>query len=398
MVMNNYIPKVLFIMHMPPPVHGASMVGKYIHDSELVNSKFECYYLNPTTARNLEDVNKFRFGKVFDVFGLIKRIKVKVHEVQPDMVYFTANAAGFPFYKDWLIVKTLQTSLKEEASKRPDHKIGKIVVHYHNKGVATRQDRLLDNWLYKRFFKGIKVMQLSEYLYPDIEKYVRKEDVCFCPNGIPVTCGIKNKNVENLSEDLTPLNILYLSNMMKEKGVMDLLEACFLLKKRGVDFQCDFVGGWKDVSEDSFKIKVSGFKLEDYVTAHGPKYGDEKEEYWQKADVLVFPTYYHNECFPLVLLEAMEHGVACVSTKEAAIPSIIKDPSQPSLIGQEFKDTGLLVSRKNPQALADALEKLANNRKLCHDMGIAGREKFVKEYTLEVFEKKFVECIKWAMK
>lgn len=29
--------KVLFIMHMPPPVHGAAMVGKYIHDSRLIN-------------------------------------------------------------------------------------------------------------------------------------------------------------------------------------------------------------------------------------------------------------------------------------------------------------------------------------------------------------------------
>ena len=31
--------KVLFILHMPPPVHGASMVGKYIHDSKIINEK-----------------------------------------------------------------------------------------------------------------------------------------------------------------------------------------------------------------------------------------------------------------------------------------------------------------------------------------------------------------------
>ena len=28
-------PKILFIMHMPPPVHGAAMMGKYIHDSKV---------------------------------------------------------------------------------------------------------------------------------------------------------------------------------------------------------------------------------------------------------------------------------------------------------------------------------------------------------------------------
>lgn len=192
--MNNK-PKVLFIMHMPPPVHGASMVGKYIHDSEVVNSEFECHYLNPTTAKNLEDVNKFRFGKVFDVFGLIRRIMAKVREMQPDVVYFTANAAGMPFYKDYLIVKTLQTSLRREASRRADGKVGEIVVHYHNKGVATRQNRFFDNLLYRSFFKDLKIILLAENLYSDIKKYVKREDVQICGNGIP-----------DLSPSISPLD------------------------------------------------------------------------------------------------------------------------------------------------------------------------------------------------
>ena len=43
-------PKILFIMHMPPPVHGAAMVGQYIHDSKLINREFDCHYFNLTTA------------------------------------------------------------------------------------------------------------------------------------------------------------------------------------------------------------------------------------------------------------------------------------------------------------------------------------------------------------
>ena len=41
-------PKILFIMHMPPPVHGAAMVGQWIHDSKLINKTFECHYINPS--------------------------------------------------------------------------------------------------------------------------------------------------------------------------------------------------------------------------------------------------------------------------------------------------------------------------------------------------------------
>ena len=29
-------PSILFILHMPPPVHGAAMMGKYIHDSKVI--------------------------------------------------------------------------------------------------------------------------------------------------------------------------------------------------------------------------------------------------------------------------------------------------------------------------------------------------------------------------
>lgn len=93
--------------------------------------------------------------------------------VKPQLVYVTPNACGGAFYKDFVVVQMLK-------------RLGcQVVVHYHNKGVATRQNRFLDNFLYQRFFKGIKVILLSECLYDDVKKYVKREDVFVCPNGIP---------------------------------------------------------------------------------------------------------------------------------------------------------------------------------------------------------------------
>lgn len=360
--------RILFIMHMPPPVHGASMVGKYIHDSELINSEFECYFLNPTTAKNIEDVNKFRLGKAIDIYKLIQRIKAKVREIQPDLVYFTANSAGFAFYKDYLIIRTLKS-------------LGcKIIVHYHNKGVASKQNRFIDNRLYKSFFKDIKVMLLSESLYTDVKKYVCKEDVVFCGNGIPDNTGAINIHNEISSNNHLPLKMLFLSNMMTAKGVMTLLEACRELKKRGVSFHCDFVGAWKDISQESFEKCINGYNLTNNVKAHGPKYGNEKNPYYREADVMVFPT--HNDCFPLVLLEGEMHGLACISTNEGGIPGIIDD-----------NRTGIIVPKKNITALADAIERLANDRALCKTMGMNGRKKYEEQFTLSAFENRFVNCL-----
>ena len=110
---------------------------------------------------------------------------------------------------------------------------------------------------------------------------------------------------------------------------------------------------------------------------HGRKYGKDKEAFMNGADIFVFPTFYHNECFPLGLLEAMEHGVACISTTEGGIPGIIDDGK-----------TGFLVPKHDVAVLADKIQLLLNDPVLRSNMGNAGREKFEKEFMLEVFEKR----------
>lgn len=149
------------------------MVGQYIHDSKLINREFDCHYINLTIAKNLQDIGKVGIRKLFDFIKLLKKIRHEVKVVKPQLVYVTPNACGGAFYKDYIVVQMI---------KRMGYQ---VVVHYHNKGVATRQNRFLDNILYQRFFKGIKVILLSECLYSDVMKYVKREDVFVCPNGIP---------------------------------------------------------------------------------------------------------------------------------------------------------------------------------------------------------------------
>ena len=89
------------------------------------------------------------------------------------MVYLTLTSKGGGFYKDALV------AIKAKALG------AKMIYHFHNKGVSTRQDKWLDNLLYKIVFKNADVILLSEHLYPDIQKYVPKNQVHICPNGIP---------------------------------------------------------------------------------------------------------------------------------------------------------------------------------------------------------------------
>ncbi len=81
-------------------------------------------------------------------------------------------------------------------------------------------------------------MLLAEPLYADMERFVKREQVLFCPNGIPESAA--PALVER--KEGVP-RIFFLSNLLIDKGVLTLLDACKRLKEQGKVFRCDFVGG-----------------------------------------------------------------------------------------------------------------------------------------------------------
>ena len=354
-------PKVLFILHMPPPVHGAAMVGKYIHDSKLINNQFECRYINLTTASSLEDIGKMSLLKLKAFARLVRNIRQHVKAYKPQLVYITPNAKSGAFYKDFIVVEMLKI-------------MGcKVVAHYHNKGVSTRQNRSLDNLLYKKFFKGIKVILLGKSLYNDVGKYVKWEDIYFCPNGIPA--GGECKRGGAIKEKQTT-RFLFLSNLLESKGVYVLLDALKLLKDKGCSIICDFVGGeTAEIKAKRFQVEIEKRGLSKVVFYHGKKYGEEKQMFLQDTDVFVFPTF--NDCFPLVLLEAMQQGLPCVTTDEGGIADIVKDGVN-----------GLICEKRNAQSLADKLLYLIQNESVREEMGRKGYERYIQLFTLDKFEKR----------
>ena len=359
--------KILFIMHMPPPIHGASMMGKYIHDSQTINNTFNCTYFNLTLAKDLQDIGKGGFRKLIDFIRQIRALHKIIKAENPNLCYVTPNAKGKAFYKDFLIVMMLKAMGK------------RVIIHYHNKGVSTRQNKFVDNILYQLFFKDLKIILLADTLYNDICKYVNRKDVYICPNGIPVTLKLEKKKHNDF-------NILFLSNMMREKGVWDLVDACKILKDKGLKVHCHFVGKWGDILQETFNDRINALGLQNYVNAYGAKYGEEKNEFFQMADVFAFPTFYNNECFPLVLLEAMEQGIPCISCNEGGISSIVDDGK-----------TGFIIPKNQPVILSEKLELLINNCNFCNKMGIAGRKKFEQEFTLNQFERRISEILSDAL-
>lgn len=348
------------------------MMGKFIQESSVINTTFNAAYINLSTSTKIDEVGKRGIGKILSTLTLIAKVSKALLTKRYDLCYMTLTAKGNGYYKDFIIVVILKLFRK------------KIIYHFHNKGVSIARHKKLDNLLYKFTFKETKSILLSSLLYNDISNYVEKKDVFFCANGIPeLDTDFTSKTTHN-STDVCKL--LFLSNMVVEKGVLVLLDACRLLKENGILFECHFVGAWADISEKTFNEHVSKNNLSNYIFVHGRKYDQDKLDFYRSSDIFVFPTFYHNECFPLVLLEAMQFCLPVVSTDEGGIAEIINDGV-----------TGFIVPRKDPNKLADKLELLIKNPELRTQMGTAGRKRFENEFTLQRFENRLSSTLKQAI-
>ena len=358
-------PRILFILHLPPPIHGAAMMGKYIQESELINSSFDCFCINLATAGSLSDIGHVSLEKLLKYLLLLRYISHVVKEIRPELVYITPNAGGKAFFKDFIVVQMLKS-------------MGcKIIAHYHNKGVSAYQSKWIYNFLYKRFFSNLKVILLAENLYKDIDKYVKREDVYICPNGIPSSC---KEEMEARRNNVIP-HLLFLSNLLISKGVIVLLDALKILKEKEYTFVCQFIGGeTAEINAVQFFEEVNKRELSDLVTYVGRKVREEKEAFFRQADIFVFPTYY--ETFGLVNLEAMEYKLPVISTNEGGIPDIVKDG-----------ENGLICEKQNPVSLADCIAKLLDDEELRVKMGSAGHEKFCREFTLDKFENRMRDIL-----
>lgn len=358
-------------MHMPPPVHGAAMVGQWIHDSKLINKTFECHYINPSASSNITEVGKISLKKIIFLFSIQYQILKAIIKVKPDICYYTPTSDGWGIYRDSVSILLMKLCRR------------KVILHMHNKGVRNFAKKRLAQIAYKINFSNVKVILIAKELYDDISDFVNPKDLFYLPNGLPPTLSEEKYKevIKQRKKSLYKVHFLYLSNMMSEKGIWILLEACTLLTKNNKDFECHYVGNWGDTTYKEFQKKISERKLEKHVFVHGPKYGIEKEKFFTNSDVFVFPTFYHGETFGLVLLEAMEYGLPCISTYEGGIPSIIQNG-----------ENGILIEQQNIEQLKNAMLSFIENPDK-NDMGKKGREIYLRQFTISKFEERLNEIL-----
>lgn len=214
---------------------------------------------------------------------------------------------------------------------------------------------------------------ISDYCRSQLMKLVEPEQ---WPRLRVVRCGLDAADMNGAAPRSgaahggapAPLRILSVGRMVPDKGQGLLLDAVAELDRRGVPVALTLVGDGPD--RPALEARVERLGLGDRVTLAGALAHEEVADLYRRADVFCLPSF--AEGLPVVLMEAMSHGLPVVATRIAGVAELVEDGV-----------SGALVSAGRVDVLVDALRRLAADPVLRSRLGAAGRARVRAEYDVD---------------
>lgn len=347
---------MIFLVPLPPPVHGSSVVGQNISNSEYLREKLNPSIINISTG-----------GQNVSIFArVIATLKVVILSWRSvintsDKVYISIAVSGLGLLKDLVIILPYVLLKKT------------VIYHFHNRGIKRNgEGSYIYRVIYRFLFHNNYAIVLDDSLINECLGYFDRKKIFVCNNGISPPdreVGISDKDT---------LSIIYLGNLIKEKGILlaiDVWQELYTECKT----QMHVVGGEYDVTYEDIESLLSEGERSS-LHLHGPKFDKEKFDVLAKCDIIVFPSSYRMELFPLVLLEALSQGVIPVAFDVGAVSRIFSDNEGWHVKGND-KDA---FRNQLHNAIRD--EKIVHRKKACIEL-------FKNRYTLEKFEKTLCQII-----
>jgi len=183
--------------------------------------------------------------------------------------------------------------------------------------------------------------------------------------------GLDLEQFRYQSPEQRPPRIAAVGRLVEKKGFADLIEACAILRDRGLTFACDIVG--TGPLELVLQALVQRHGLQGWVHLLGPRPRCDVIEHVRSAAVFAAPCVVASDGdrdgIPTVLLEAMALGTPCVSTDVTGIPELLTPGG-----------AGIVVPEHAPAELAATLERLLNDAALRVGLAMHARRRVETEF------------------
>ena len=351
--------KILFIAPIPPPITGQSLISKLLLDEIYKNYTIEVVNISKDSFQ--EGITGLK--RVLQIINILYEIFKKKYE--SDNIYITISESFAGNLKDLLIYLICS------------NKLNKIIIHLHGGSIKKL---LWDKHpflfkLNKFFIKRFKYAVISGHSHNSIfNEFLPLKKIVIIPNFAQDYIFTNNNEIENKFKN-QKIKILYISNLIPQKGYLILLKAFLLLPKNyRNNFELQFAGAFDNELDKNYFENI--INQEEYITYFGVVNNDVKKSLLNKAQIFCLPTTFL-EGQPISILEAYASGCVVITTPQPGILDIF----------EEFKN-GYLIRKDLIQELHDTFINILEKRNELFKIAINNYETSNIEYRITTYRKK----------
>jgi len=352
---------LLFIVPLPPPVTGQSIISKDVFDH--FNKKYKVIALNYQRS-SLARSTILNVNQVIRTLKLIKIIRE--YRDRARLVYMNMSVSFLGNLKDIFILMMLGKLRK------------KTIIHFHRDGFSGFLNRsfylikLLNKYLLKDLHK---VIVLGESLKNNFPGIIDEKKISIINNYFEPDILIREDQMKKKWDRSDKLNLLFLSNMILEKGYLDLLHG-FLQLENKIQSSCNlfFAGAFDD--KKNKKIFFDKIKGRGNICYLENVAGPDKKELLNKSHAFFLPSSIL-EGQPLSILEAYASGCAVFTTDTGGIKDIFTENAN-----------GKYIKGKYDQSITSLITDFVNNAEKYERTAYYNRK-----YSLNFSKEKFLTGI-----
>lgn len=301
---------IVVISQLPPPVHGSTIMTRHFLDAMRVLG-IRARLVDRRFSRSADDVGRLSTGKLLAVPSLASRLLVAVRRRPDAAVLFITNRPG-SFIVDAVLVRLLQ------------RRGIPVVLYVHTVGFSALAARGV---VWRRLVRstlqaGERVVVLGDRLVQDVVTHAPDADVRIVAN----TAGDVPAAPEPDERSRTATaSVLFLSNLLPEKGADDFVGAATLLVERApsIDWRFVIAGAGSAERIDELATRVERAGLTGRTEVLGAVDSERKWALLRGASLLLFPTRYPYEAQPLTIIEALSVGTPVVAYDVGGIGDVV---------------------------------------------------------------------------
>lgn len=179
--------------------------------------------------------------------------------------------------------------------------------------------------------------------------------------------------------DSKPIKVMFTGRMVKEKGIIILIDAAEKLRKE-YEGKVEFLlcGKLSDNPKAIKKEELEALCDDKYIQWLGHR--DDVKDLLEKCHIVAFPSYYR-EGVPKSLIEATAIGRPIITCNSIGCKDTVEDGIN-----------GYLIPIKDGDALADKLKMLIDNSELRLKMGEASRKIAERDFSIEMVIQKHLDA------